>query len=359
MNKKRAVIAVLIMTVCFSFCAVEPVSAASAKKPAAPKIISASVKGTSVTLRWKKARNAVKYQVAVRSSRKGWVKYKTVSRTKKNKKRYTKANKYKVKAKGRKYTVYKYAYKYTVKKTVSKKKAKLTGLKSNTEYTFAVRSVNGKRYSAWKTISRKTGAHSEWIKLNGQSIKVTEGQLITLPLPVLDGISIDKKSIDIIPEKDDYYDFQNDDHIRVPGKDKYGFSAHYVYYPGIRFLFVRRLYSREGMVKYGQFSYGSSSIGGPVRFHIRINNDDVKAVWTLDGTEPQLGQEDKLVEASEYPFGKLPNDSPIMIRNSWEGNGDKYVSVGGKGTIGNVSVAIWGKLYYKDTLIEEYIIIEK
>ncbi len=78
-------------------------SYAASKKPATPKIISAWIDGTSVEINWSKAKNAKKYQIAIRSAGKTWVKIKTVKKSKKNKKKYTKKKKYKVVKRGKKY----------------------------------------------------------------------------------------------------------------------------------------------------------------------------------------------------------------------------------------------------------------
>ena len=87
---------------------------AAAKEPAVPKITSATVSKNTVTIKWSKARDAKTYQVGFQSAKKKWVKIKTVTKSSKNKKKYTVKNKYKVKASGKKYLVYQYKFTYTI-----------------------------------------------------------------------------------------------------------------------------------------------------------------------------------------------------------------------------------------------------
>ena len=138
---------------------------AAAKKPAIPKSVTAKEHTDStdaeklIDVKWKKAKNAKKYQVAMRSAKKKWIKDKTVKKTKANKKKYTKKNKYKVVAKGKKYIVYKYAYKFSILQETTGRFVRVNqtptwdDLKPNTKYTFAVRSVNGKKYRTINGVS--------------------------------------------------------------------------------------------------------------------------------------------------------------------------------------------------------------
>ena len=147
------------------------VYAAAKKKPAVPVITYAKDLAdyesfTLIKVKWKKAKNAKKYQVAVRSAKKKWVKVKTVKKSKANKRKYTKKNKYKVVAKGKKYKVYKYQYKYlilgeTKGKSIQINDNDLWSFDRNTTYIIAVRSVNGKKHSKWKTAIVKTGHDGE------------------------------------------------------------------------------------------------------------------------------------------------------------------------------------------------------
>ena len=250
MRRKLTVISALLLAIMLSFSMIQPTYAASSKKPAAPKITSATVNGNSITITWKKAKNAKRYEIAERANKMSWVKFKTVKKTRKNKKKYTKTNKYKVMTKGKKYIVYKYDYSYSTLKKVSSKKRRVTlnGLDRNTNYTFAVRSVNGKKHSAWKTVTRKTGPMSERMTINGRSIVVTQGKKVTLPAPIFKGIfegkllQIQKKSFDIIPGNDGYNDIYFDDGwVIINGKDPSGYYAGYSYYPDIYFNWYRQI----------------------------------------------------------------------------------------------------------------------
>lgn len=128
--------------------------AASKKKaPKAPTKVSMSVSNQNMTLKWNKGKNAKSYQVAIRTSGKGWKYMKKVKKTSANKKKYTKKMKYKVAKSGKKYKVYKYQtiYRYkTVKKSTKAKSYTYKAPKAGTYYTLAVRSMNGKKASSWK-----------------------------------------------------------------------------------------------------------------------------------------------------------------------------------------------------------------
>lgn len=132
-------------------------AASKAKTPKAPTKVSMSVADQNMTLKWNKGKNAKSYQVAVRTSGKGWKYMKKVKKTSANKKKYTKKMKYKVAKSGKKYKVYKYQtiYRYkTVKKSTKAKSYTYKAPKAGAYYTLAVRSLNGKKKSSWKA---KTG----------------------------------------------------------------------------------------------------------------------------------------------------------------------------------------------------------
>ena len=365
MRRKLTVISALLLAIMLSFSMIQPTYAASSKKPAAPKITSATVSGNSITITWKKAKNAKKYEVAERLNKKIWVKYKTVKKTKKNKKKYTKANKYKVMTKGKKYIVYKYDYSYSIRTELSSKKRRVTlnALTGNTYYTFAVRSVNGKKHSAWKPVTRKTGPMSERMTINGKPFVIVQGQKVTIPAPTFKGIfegklsQIQKKTFDIIPGNNGYDDIYFDDEsgwVMVHGKDTSGYYAGYSYLPDIYFNWYRQKYiTRDDWNKYGYISYGGSvdNLAKPSELNIYINDPNMKAVWTLDGTEPQYNQADKVISASDYPFGKWTKGNTIRVHGSTTKSCNVPEAKG-------EADALWIKLYYKDTVIEEMIHIK-
>lgn len=363
MRRTLTAITALFLAIILSFSMIQPTYAASSKKPAAPKITSATVSGRSITITWKKAKNAKKYEVAERLNKKTWVKYKTVKKTRKNKKKYTKANKYKVKAKGKKYIVYKYDYSYSIRTQLSSKKRRVTlnALTGNTKYTFAVRSVNGKKHSAWKLVTRKTGPMSERMIINGKPFVVTQGQKVTLPTPNLtprfNGIPLLKKTFDIIPGNNGYDDIYFDDEdgmVSIHGKDTSGYDAGYSYMQDVYFDWYRKKFTtRDDWEKYGYISYGGSpeNLGKLAELNIYINDPNMKAVWTLDGTEPQYDQADKVISASQYPFGTWTKGNTIRIHGSTTGSCNVPEAKG-------MADVLWIKLYYKNTVVEEQIRIQ-
>lgn len=151
--------AVVAVTMILPLSSMNTYAASKAKTPKAPTKASISVADRNMTLNWNKGKNAKSYQVAVRTSGKGWKYVKKVKKTSANKKKYTKKMKYKVKKSGKKYKVYKYqtVYKYkTLKKSTKSRSYTYKAPKKNTVYTLAVRSLNGKKKSGWKTASKRT-----------------------------------------------------------------------------------------------------------------------------------------------------------------------------------------------------------
>ena len=132
---------------------------ASDNAAAAGKIF--MVSGTSATydvysgwigLEWFKTKGAKKYEVQVKSpALKSWKYFKTVKKTAKNKRKFTKKSKYKVKSSGKKYKVYKYSA--TWKKCITTKKTEADYyVKKSATYSFRVRGINGKKKGAFSGV---------------------------------------------------------------------------------------------------------------------------------------------------------------------------------------------------------------
>ncbi|MBR2674795.1 MAG: hypothetical protein IKE52_05000 [Mogibacterium sp.] len=395
---KRILSTVITIAVVFSFIPLTGgLAYAASKNPAAPVITSA--KETSkveddfkrVTVKWKKAKNAQKYQVAIRSEKKKWVKEKTVKKSKANKKKYTKKKKYRVVAKGGKYVVYSYKYSYSIKGETEKRSFNLidgvtfgrwadTVLKPMTTYTIAVRSVNGNKYSAWKTVKMKTGhSHQETkkitkpgasltMKFGGNSLRVTIGTQITLPVPKSSKGAIEAEGISLIPSKiERYAEYYNDgrfiEDITVEGKTADGLDAWWNIETesGVvrRVHFSRKhpTFNADGS-KYS-FTTNAGSGYGPNGFVGRtkaeVSDPNTTIAWTLDGAEPKPGQADKSIDSSEYPFGQImvkfaPFSGSVQVRGT---------SV--QGRLSNIWPELtttfdrceWIRVYNGDTIVEE------
>lgn len=151
--------AIVAVTMILPLGSMDTYAASKTKTPKAPTKASISVADRNMTLHWNKGKNAKSYQVALRTSSKGWKYVKKVKKSKANKKKFTKKMKYKVKKSGKKYKVYRYQtiYKYkTLKKSTKSRSYTYKAPKKNTVYTLAVRSLNGKKKSGWKTAANKT-----------------------------------------------------------------------------------------------------------------------------------------------------------------------------------------------------------
>ena len=343
---------------------------AASKKPAAPVITYVKDArdydtNTVLVVKWKKAKRAKKYQVAVRSAEKKWVKVKTVKKTAGNKKKYTKKNKYRVVAKGKKYKVYKYQYKYlilgeTKHRSINIYDNDLWSFDRDTTYVIAVRSVNGKKHSKWKTAVVKTGhdntaqkeltgtGEKTTVLFNGKSLTITVGEESFFPVPQTKTGLVEAEGITFTPNKIYYDYFFNKDGIvdyatvDVTGKTPDGLNAHW-----------------KIDVEHGNTMYVDYTIEHPTfnsdnsKFHFEndfwqgviertrgttkvVSDDpDVRIFWTLDGTCPPKimnTQANKTIDASEYPFGqvynrvtKKPYTGSLQVRGVSTQGSDSYM----------------------------------
>ena len=335
---------------------------AASKKPAAPVITYAEASGDNETnvgvdIRWKKAKKAKKYQIAIRSATKEWVKVKTVKKTAKNKRKYTKKNKYMVVARGKKYKVYKYQYTYMILRETKGSSIRIRNTDRfefdfNTTYVFAVRSVNGKKRSNWRTAVVKTGQDSgegtltragekTTVSFNGQSLTITVGKECALPVPQIGTAPVEAEGVTFTPKEIYYWYYDAAADVRVTGKTADGFDAYWsirTEYDGslldVRYNIEHPTFnkdeSRFHFIDERAKGYGElSQPRGRTKF---VSDDsDVTIIWTLDGTCPP--QDDstsievpKTINASDYPFGKV-----VVFNRPY--NGD--LQVRGKSTYGN------------------------
>lgn len=166
-RKMRSLTACLLTAVLVSsalFTAAPKDTLAASKKPAKVKITNASVDKTDITLTWKKAKRASKYQVALRIKSTKWKYWKKVKKTAANQKKYSSA-KYKLKKSGKKYKVYRKKATYKYKVVGKTKDLKFTyKAKAGETCTFAVRGVKGKKKGKWSKPITRTAATAAQIK---------------------------------------------------------------------------------------------------------------------------------------------------------------------------------------------------
>ena len=128
---------------------------AAANNPKSPEIITAQVNGNTVILRWNKVKNTKKYKVYVQTGADSWKYWKSVRKTKVNKKKNSDKLKYKLKKSGKKYKVYKQKNPY---KLITKTRVRNFTYKGEygTTYRFVVKAMKGKkvdRYSTTKVVT--------------------------------------------------------------------------------------------------------------------------------------------------------------------------------------------------------------
>ena len=387
---KKFLSVIMVAAIAFTFSPVVNGQAfAAAKKPAIPKSVTAKEHTDStdaeklIDVKWKKAKNAKKYQVAMRSAKKKWIKDKTVKKTKANKKKYTKKNKYKVVAKGKKYIVYKYAYKFSILQETTGRFVRVNqtptwdDLKPNTKYTFAVRSVNGKKYSAWsKNVSVKTSAPDREEKtitasgkslkqsIDGTSITFTIGKECTMPVPKPKKGTLEIKPFTAIPKKIHWYLERNKEgpkeEITINGTTPEGFVVYWeiTLYGGATGALSYTV-DKEGSTGFTEEAtgYGPGSYGKA----ITVQDPAVTVVWATDGTEPKPGQESLSIQGSEYPFAPVTSNSApysgsIQVRGTAtaENSGTIWSEIG-KGLFNKCE---WIRAYQGSTLACDHFFYE-
>ena len=219
-------------------------------------------------------------------------------------------------------------------------------------YIFAVRSVNGKKYSAWKTVAVKTGpgpyeqkvltsaGQSAKMNLGKTSVTFTIGKQCTVPMPTPKKGTLAAKPLSVIPAKIQYDLVRdkagNSEEVVIEGKMSDGRSVYcrlstdLGYYDNINYsIGTGASYSTGGKYTCEGLGYGPGYYGKKYT----IQDPNTSVVWTTDGTEPLLGQADKSINGSEYPF------SPVTS-NSNPYNGSVQVRGGGDGS----NSSIWGEL---------------
>lgn len=199
---KQIIITLMIFCLVFH-CASVPVEAAKAKTPkkvSVKTIKATSVKSTSMTVKWSKAKNAKKYQVAYK-----------VSTSKK--------------------------WKY---KTAKKNSIKLSGLKASTTYKVKIRSINGKKKSKWTS---------------SKSLKT--GKKASVAADMLNKVNAERQKRGIAPLK--LYSKVNTT-AQAKAKDMYKTGKFSHYSPNLGFCFQQ--YQKAGIKYYAggeNIAYGFSS----------------------------------------------------------------------------------------------------
>ena len=315
MIAKRITSIALALMVAFTFMPTMSAQAA-AKKPAKPVITKITKTQTKVTTTWKKAKNAKKYEFQIKRPYKTWNKYKLVKKTAKNKKTYTKKGLYKVKASGKKYQVYKYASAYTTTVT-TKTKVTIKKLKADKTYKVRVRADNGKKKSAFSNV-RSVNTNSVPVVTDIENTKFVEGDTYIIEK---EGMRVE---VNIFGKTDDG---------GYTGETAVG-GEFYVGPKGNHTIDNINLSQKSFELNWDFDNDLVSDI-----FQVIIHDPSIVVYWTLDGTEPKVGQKDLKGTTKCTMFPKGDNEAERRI-NSDKGIYDpNYVTqirgtIKGKGTHG-------------------------
>ena len=227
-------------------------SASAASKPAKVTGVKASAKKMSVTLKWKKAKRAKKYQI--------W--------------------QYKAK-------------KYKKIKTTKAKKITIKKLKAATTYKFKVRAINGKKAGKFsKVVVIKTKAVNQNDTNNSSAATNTAVNPAKAKLKKGKTYLI-KKGAENIKVKITDYDRDGKD-ISIEGKTASGGTYGYTKNSDVESCYIEE----KGFTKHFDYKDMESDFTGVGKILI-VKDDQTKAYCTLDGTEPAIGQED-LIGYSKY-----------------------------------------------------------
>ena len=278
---------------------------AASKKPATVKITKVSVKGTTVTVKWKKAKRAKKYQVKAGTK---------------------------------------------IVKTTSKTSAVFKVKKS---CTVKVRGVNGKKKGSYskskkvtiKTPSKPKNPQSKEGKVHSETIAIDKdfnfGSLVIGDTYML------KTKFASEPYKVKVTDVETRGGIcgmSVSGTTEHGGQFYYVNYgdSGEEYRFSDSVTDDDmvlAMIGKRDVPYSCVSIDGAgLQLELKSKaGSGVTFYWTLDGTEPQIGQKDRYGTTEYFHDDNKPVDNVKLAGTVTEGNTD---------IMGKEPNDLSGKLFY-------------
>lgn len=209
---------------------------AASNKPAKVKMLKPAKTSISITLKWKKAKNAKKYQI------------------------------------------YQLKSKYKKIKTTKKRKFKVKNLTPKTVYKFKVRAINGK----------KKGKFSKVLKVKTPMGKVHSGVTNPAKTNLVEGdtYTFKKGSETIKVTVTSYY--KDRERIDIEGKTESGGKYDYIKIDNTTGWGIEE----PDYTKHFEEDTGTAVFDGTTSI-LKIKDSDTAAYWTLDGTEPKIGQADK------------------------------------------------------------------
>ena len=299
----------LALAVAFTFTpAMVGTASAAAKKPAKVAGLKAKPAKTSLTLTWKKAKNAKKYEV------------------------------YQLKAK-----------KYKKIKTLKTRKLVVKKLKTNTKYKFKVRGINGKKKGKFsKVIAVKTKKGTLHKKPITDSSKTNFVVGDTYIIKNSDGATT---KVTITEKTDDGYVKETKGITSEGGtyEKRSSEGTESVYVLNNPFMYLTT-----------DWDFDNDEVSDVFQFILKTN--DVQVYWTIDGTEPKIGQTDK-VGTSKYAIfpkgetvdekrenrraGKFDPNYKAKLRGTITKKGTTGVLVGDRVTRSNCkgTAILWYKAY--------------
>jgi hypothetical protein len=197
---------------------------------------------------------------------------------------------------------------------------------------------------------------------------LTIGKECTVPAPTPKKGSVEAKPFTVIPNKIHYYMERQKggvvlEDITVTGNTPDGYSVSWKI--GLESKATRSCdYTllKDGKNHYGnEYTYGSGSGPGQQSKSYYVNSPDVVIVWTLDGTEPTIGQSDEYMTGDEYPFGQVmsggqPYHDTLQVRGTATFESSSSMMTETYRTLYNKCA--WTKIYDGSTLLEEHFTYE-
>ena len=280
-NLSRRLLTIVVMVALFSMIGfvtsiclnTEGPAMAKTKKVGKVKGLKVSVKGTKVTLKWKKAKNAKKYEIQRKIGNAGWKKLKKT------------------------------------KKRTCKSTAIVTSFKGTT-CKYKVRGINGKKKGKFSAVKKKkfttANAKKGYVSLIcDPHIRVKKGRVYK----IISAYGTNKTKPYILKiTKIKHYDYGA---FVTEGKTASGYDYYYSWDDGTEEEYItkdskHKLFSIK-YVRYKRLKGSGDSISGAGGFTTKftIKNKKVKVYWAIDGKEPKIGQKDRKGKSVNFCDGHV------------------------------------------------------
>lgn len=341
---KRIVTLMLIAAVGLgmTFGGIETASAASVPTPAKVNLTSATAVGqNTITIKWNWAKNATNYAVYRDGN--------CVMRTSTSARSFVQ----KGLKPGTRYGFKVRAYRtYKQKQWYNKKTKKWQASQPAKSIRGATRTVTAYKYGPYSVTRYATTAKpapavvTKTVTINGEKQTLTMGKPSKLKVFQVPGVPTQNKYIIITPSSVAYGSSVKGTVNGMTGEIVFEQFKPY----NSSYIFENPTFNKNN-AKYHLEKYGLNY------WEAEVYDANVKVIWTLDGTEPKLGQADLTIDGKDYPFGTLEDSSfgnpvdRIKVRGTAsKGNPSNIFEESDSDSMGR---CVWIKVFNGNTVVEE------